>query len=40
MSENWKKKEKFYALQWGMIGYNETEQFRPGKTVLGVLNID
>jgi hypothetical protein len=30
MSENWKKKERFYGLQWGMSDYTQTEQFRPG----------
>jgi hypothetical protein len=29
MSESWKKKERFYGLQWGTLGYTETEQFRP-----------
>jgi hypothetical protein len=30
MLEFWKRKEKLTVLEWGMIGYEDEEQNRPG----------
>jgi hypothetical protein len=31
MLEFWKRQEKFTAMKWGMVGFEDSEITRPGK---------